>query len=87
MNKFEEKRQEKLEAAKEAAEKNPFPNYNQLLFDDDKPVDPCKGTSVFHGTQRRDYQGKSYIEPPSYLKNTDHNCFIPKKWVHTWVGH
>lgn len=45
------------------------------------------GTSIFHGKQLRDYQGRSYIDPPSDLKNAPHDAYLPKKWIHTWTGH
>lgn len=35
----------------------------------------------------KDYLGRSFIDPPSHLKQNDHVCFIPKKLVHTYVGH
>ena len=31
--------------------------------------------------------GKTFIEAPAYLRNKEHDCFIPKKWIHTWAGH
>ncbi len=44
--------------------------------------------SVFHGKQQRDYQGRSWIEPPKGVRpDPDHDCFIPKKLIHTWTGH
>ena len=46
-------------------------------------------SSVFHGSGRLDYLGRSWVEPPSELQLDDgeHECFIPKKLVHTWKGH
>jgi pre-mRNA-processing factor 17 len=43
--------------------------------------------SIYHGTQLRDYQGRSFVDPPSDLKAGDHECFLPKRWIHTWTGH
>lgn len=44
--------------------------------------------TVFHGLHELDFQGRSYIDPPSDLRiSDDHPSFIPKKRVHTWVGH
>jgi len=43
--------------------------------------------SIFHGTQIKDYQGRSFVDPPTDLKNVDHECWLPKKWIHTWTGH
>ena len=45
-------------------------------------------SSVFHGSSLKDYQGRSWLHPPSELRaDEEHECFIPKKWVHTWSGH
>ena len=53
-----------------------------------KDTEIHKATTIYHGVAT-DYGGigKSYIDPPSYLRNKEHACFIPKKWLHTWVGH
>jgi pre-mRNA-processing factor 17 len=40
--------------------------------------------TVFHGEEERDYQGRTYLSPPSELKNMPHDCYLPKKLVHTW---
>ena len=37
--------------------------------------------------QGLDYLGRSFISPPSDLKNNEHNCYIPKKLKHTYNGH
>jgi len=42
-----------------------------------------KATSVFHDAGR----ARNFVEHPSYLRAKEHECFIPKKWIHTWVGH
>jgi len=45
-------------------------------------------TSVFHGKNMKDYQGRSWLLPPTEARGEEeHECFIPKKWVHTWSGH
>lgn len=44
-------------------------------------------TSIFHGKELKDYLGRSYVDPPTELKNVPHDAFLPKKWVHTWSGH
>jgi len=45
-------------------------------------------SSVYHGKAMRDYQGRSWLVPPAEARVDDeHECFIPKKWVHTWSGH
>ena len=37
--------------------------------------------------QGLDYLGRSFISPPSDLKNNEHNCYIPKKLKYTYDGH
>ena len=45
-------------------------------------------TSIFHGTSLTDYQGRSWLHPGDAGRgDEEHECFIPKKWVHTWSGH
>ena len=43
--------------------------------------------SIFHLEQDGDYQGRSYLDPSSSLKNVEHTSFIPKKLIHTYIGH
>jgi len=43
--------------------------------------------SIFHGTTLRDYLGRTYVDHPTHLKPAQHQCFLPKKWIHTWSGH
>jgi pre-mRNA-processing factor 17 len=43
--------------------------------------------SIYHLKEDRDYLGRSFIDPPSHLKNIEHECFLPKKKIHTWAGH
>jgi pre-mRNA-processing factor 17 len=73
MLRYEEMRKERLEEAKskEAVGQEPV----------------LKSTTIFHGVQADYGQNKSFIDVPSYLRNKEHACFIPKKWLHTWVGH
>lgn len=40
--------------------------------------------SIFHGTELRDYLGRTFVDPPSHLKNIEHECWLPKKVIHTW---
>eukprot|EP01114_Cavostelium_apophysatum_P018473 TRINITY_DN5717_c0_g1_i1.p1 TRINITY_DN5717_c0_g1~~TRINITY_DN5717_c0_g1_i1.p1 ORF type:complete len:562 (-),score=164.89 TRINITY_DN5717_c0_g1_i1:107-1792(-) len=44
-------------------------------------------TTTFHGQQLRDYQGRTFVDPPSDMKSYEHECFLPKKPIHTWTGH
>jgi pre-mRNA-processing factor 17 len=48
---------------------------------------PHNERTEFHGREFYDYQGRSYISPPTHLKNHEHECFIPKKHIHTFNGH
>jgi pre-mRNA-processing factor 17 len=47
--------------------------------------------SIFHGTEQRDYLGRSFLHPPTDVdlrssgKQTEN--FIPKTLYHTWTGH
>ncbi|CAN8311925.1 unnamed protein product [Cochlearia groenlandica] len=43
--------------------------------------------STFHGKEDKDYQGRSWIEPPKDAKANNDHCYIPKRLVHTWSGH
>jgi pre-mRNA-processing factor 17 len=56
---------------------------------DEEAPSAMEETSVFHGTKTHDYQGRSWLHPPAEVRGGDeeHECFIPKKWVHTWSGH
>merc|ERR1719162_994060 len=46
-------------------------------------------TSVFHGQRETDFQGRSWLENKTTLPKDvdDRQCFLPKKWIHTWSGH
>ena len=57
MRRFEERRKDQLEETKE----EPVPGEEEIKIADSQ--------AIFHGTVNRDYQGKSYLDPPSYLKN------------------
>jgi WD40 repeat protein len=43
--------------------------------------------SVFHGKRLTDYQGRTYIWPPTDVKPGEHKCYLPKRLMHTYVGH
>jgi len=60
----------------------------QLVADDG----PEEETSVFHGRQEVDYQGRAWCAPPNQQKEEDKayedkKCFLPKKWIHSYTGH
>eukprot|EP00930_Biecheleria_cincta_P004143 TRINITY_DN105026_c0_g1_i1.p1 TRINITY_DN105026_c0_g1~~TRINITY_DN105026_c0_g1_i1.p1 ORF type:complete len:611 (+),score=116.01 TRINITY_DN105026_c0_g1_i1:100-1833(+) len=46
-------------------------------------------TSIFHGSKETDYSGRSWIENKANVSKDvdDKQCFLPKKWIHTWSGH
>lgn len=45
--------------------------------------------SVFHGKEFSDYQGRSWLAPPSQLKplGADASFFVPRECIHTFSGH
>eukprot|EP00927_Polykrikos_kofoidii_P070692 TRINITY_DN67099_c0_g1_i1.p1 TRINITY_DN67099_c0_g1~~TRINITY_DN67099_c0_g1_i1.p1 ORF type:complete len:586 (-),score=125.20 TRINITY_DN67099_c0_g1_i1:133-1890(-) len=46
-------------------------------------------TSIFHGSKETDYLGRTWLENKSTAPKDvdDRQCYLPKKWVHTWQGH
>jgi len=57
-----------------------------------RKIEEIEAQGVFHGDIEIDYQGRSWIEPPSYIKPykggvADFKCYLPKKRIHTWSGH
>ena len=46
-----------------------------------------KATTIYHGVNGEYGANKGFIDHPAFLRNKEHACFIPKKWLHTWVGH
>eukprot|EP00920_Eleutheroschizon_duboscqi_P004208 GHVT01009689.1.p1 GENE.GHVT01009689.1~~GHVT01009689.1.p1 ORF type:complete len:682 (+),score=90.91 GHVT01009689.1:285-2330(+) len=50
-------------------------------------------TTIFHGKSLVDYQGRSWLAPPKGLKEAsslteeDMKCYLPKKCVHSFIGH
>jgi len=40
----------------------------------------------FHGKSLVDYAGNSWLEPPKDKKKQGDECFLPKRWVHTWCA-
>jgi len=48
-----------------------------------------EATSTFHGAELVDYQGRSWVSPPSGVRERerDHDCYIPKKCVRKLSGH
>jgi len=59
-----------------------------MLFHSRLDCQVMEEQSIFHGDAEKDYQGRTFLDPPSDLPNdTDHQCFLPKKCVHTYTGH
>ena len=52
--------------------------------DEDEKIKP---KVIVEYDQGLDYLGRSFISPPSDLKNNEHNCYIPKKLKYTYNGH
>ena len=54
---------------------------------------PGTEKTIFHGKEERDYLGRTYISPPMDLDvdltadPASHDCFLPKRLIHTWSGH
>lgn len=74
-----------MEAMKEAKKQK---NAARGKSADDDEIEP--ETSIFHGETLYDYQGRSYVSPPSSLKVNaaeDMKCYLPKQQIHTWSGH
>lgn len=50
-------------------------------------VETFETKTIFHGTELRDYQGRSFVDPPSDLPPAPDKSYLPKKCIHTWTGH
>eukprot|EP01066_Platyproteum_vivax_P016538 Platyproteum_vivax@DN7159_c0_g1_i1.p2 len=46
-------------------------------------------TAEFHAKKRKDYQGRTWVDLPAAFKEREENTisYIPKLWVHSYVGH
>ncbi len=55
--------------------------------EEEKEPEVIQAKSIYHGTHVQDYQGRSFVDPPSDMKQLDHECFLPKRFLHTWTGH
>jgi len=46
-------------------------------------------STIFHGESEVDYQGRTYITPPStlHVPSEQQQCYIPKRLIHTFTGH
>jgi pre-mRNA-processing factor 17 len=81
MQRYEEMRKERLEE-----HKKPRGGNLREIDGDGAGGEVHRATTVYHGVGG-DQSGKGWLDPPSYLRQKEHACFIPKKWLHTWVGH
>eukprot|EP00727_Mastigamoeba_balamuthi_P010037 m51a1_g5656 hypothetical protein (635) ;mRNA; r:883435-885557 len=46
------------------------------------------GSSILHIKDPLDYQGRSFLYAPTDLRPVPgHQCYLPKKYIHTWAGH
>lgn len=55
------------------------PKKKQKMTDEEEPQ------VVFHVPMVPDYQGRTWLAPPSHLKpDQDTKSYLPKKAVHTW---
>jgi hypothetical protein len=50
----------------------------------EKPQKVTQTKSIFHGKMLKDYLGRTFVDHPSELKPAEHECFLPKKIIHTW---
>ncbi|MEW5301226.1 MAG: hypothetical protein WDW38_004777 [Sanguina aurantia] len=44
-------------------------------------------TSFFHGKEKADYQGRSWMSAPKDRRKESDYTYLPKRWIHTWSGH
>jgi len=57
------------------------------LVDEEAEPDTGREKSHFHGASETNYAGDSWIAAPKDKKRTGDECFLPKRWVHTYAGH
>jgi len=80
-----------MEAEKDAPKKLERPKEDKVEEEEGKnnktEKEVVKAKSILHINVLRDYLGRTFVDPPSHLKQTEHECFLPKKVIHTWEGH
>jgi len=81
-----EEQAKEIEEKEEARKKRKI-EQDQAIAEQAKASALAQERSVFHGKELTDYQGRTYIWPPTDAKPREHDCFIPKKLIHTWSGH
>ena len=81
-NKEFELTEERKESLKQIEEKR------QKETEEAETKDEFTFTSTFHGKDRYDFQGRSFVHPPAGLAgSTDQQYYLPKKPIHTYKGH
>eukprot|EP00735_Rhodelphis_limneticus_P000942 TRINITY_DN11477_c0_g1::TRINITY_DN11477_c0_g1_i1::g.10892::m.10892 TRINITY_DN11477_c0_g1::TRINITY_DN11477_c0_g1_i1::g.10892 ORF type:complete len:577 (-),score=62.27,sp/O60508/PRP17_HUMAN/47.55/1e-169,WD40/PF00400.27/1.1e-08,WD40/PF00400.27/7.5e-09,WD40/PF00400.27/0.28,WD40/PF00400.27/0.00018,WD40/PF00400.27/76,WD40/PF00400.27/3.9e+02,WD40/PF00400.27/0.00024,Nup160/PF11715.3/1.1,Nup160/PF11715.3/3.9 TRINITY_DN11477_c0_g1_i1:29-1726(-) len=43
--------------------------------------------TIFHLDTVKDYQGRSFMDPPTDIHPSEHECYVPKRVLHEWRGH
>jgi pre-mRNA-processing factor 17 len=66
---------------KNTKKKNKEQNYeeNPDFVNPDEESEKINPKVIVEYDQGLDYLGRSFVSPPSDLKNNEHNCYIPKK--------
>ena len=57
------------------------------VVEDEAEPDTGHEKTHFHGTSETNYAGDSWLAAPKDKKRTTDECFLPKRWVHTYAGH
>lgn len=78
----EERRARERDEAKAKSEYARSEREKQLAIQED-----IGAKTMLHIPDVRDYLGRTFMSPPSDLKNRPHDCYVPKKVVHTFSGH
>ena len=83
------KNNEKNNDEKNKKKKNQDNNYeeNPDFVNPDEESEKINPKVIVEYDQGLDYLGRSFVSPPSDLKNNEHNCYIPKKLKYTYNGH
>jgi len=82
-----EKPMESNEVTKEDDKPIPKKQRREIEIEDTDLTEEIVPTAEMHIDTAPDYLGRTWIDPPSHLKQADHVCYTPKKTIHTWSGH
>jgi pre-mRNA-processing factor 17 len=66
------------------AQKKPVSAETEHVEEPEAEPDTGGEKTHFHGKSEVDYAGNSWLEPPKDKKKQGDECFLPKRWVHTW---